>query len=160
MSQPTARNHTEPLDLVLFVFRLSSSAVENRGRDFGAKARHCRFSLSKEGFFDVVGVDRTVCAVVMLSLATRRRHAACRALRFSSLSAEPTTLHLNTVEENRRQVLDVTQLKPGKNSFCRCWRSKKMPHCDGAHKEYNRLTGDMVGPVVVMNGPEEKRVNQ
>jgi CDGSH-type Zn-finger protein len=62
--------------------------------------------------------------------------------------------HLNTVEELRRQVIDVSQLKPGKNSFCRCWLSKKLPYCDGAHKAYNAASGDNAGPVVVMNGAE------
>ncbi len=71
-----------------------------------------------------------------------------------ALSASVPRKHLNATEEHRRQVLDVSQLKPGKNSFCRCWLSKKLPYCDGAHKAYNAATGDCVGPVVVMNGPE------
>ena len=33
--------------------------------------------------------------------------------------------------------------------FCRCWRSKKFPYCDGAHNQHNAATGDNVGPLVV-----------
>ncbi|KAJ9586653.1 hypothetical protein L9F63_019755 [Diploptera punctata] len=36
-----------------------------------------------------------------------------------------------------------------KASFCRCWRSKKFPYCDGAHGAYNKETGDNVGPLVI-----------
>ncbi len=32
-------------------------------------------------------------------------------------------------------------------AFCRCWRSKKFPFCDGAHNAHNKLTGDNVGPL-------------
>jgi len=33
--------------------------------------------------------------------------------------------------------------------FCRCWRSKKFPHCDGSHNKFNEDTGDNVGPLIV-----------
>uniref|UniRef100_A0A8D8RBY6 CDGSH iron-sulfur domain-containing protein 2 homologue n=1 Tax=Cacopsylla melanoneura TaxID=428564 RepID=A0A8D8RBY6_9HEMI len=33
--------------------------------------------------------------------------------------------------------------------FCRCWRSKKFPYCNGFHHEYNKLIGDNVGPLIV-----------
>ncbi|KAL1459448.1 hypothetical protein WDU94_011430 [Cyamophila willieti] len=34
-------------------------------------------------------------------------------------------------------------------AFCRCWRSKQFPYCDGFHKEYNNLLGDNVGPLLI-----------
>ena len=37
-----------------------------------------------------------------------------------------------------------------KTCFCRCWRSKKFPLCDGSHGKHNKETGDNVGPVIVM----------
>ncbi|CAG9467230.1 unnamed protein product [Pedinophyceae sp. YPF-701] len=36
-----------------------------------------------------------------------------------------------------------------KGVFCRCWRSKTFPMCDGAHVEFNKKTGDNVGPLIV-----------
>ncbi|XP_043212639.1 CDGSH iron-sulfur domain-containing protein 1-like isoform X1 [Amphibalanus amphitrite] len=33
--------------------------------------------------------------------------------------------------------------------FCRCWRSKKFPYCDGSHNKHNKETGDNVGPLIV-----------
>ena len=40
-------------------------------------------------------------------------------------------------------------------SLCRCWKSKKWPLSDGAHKYHNKDNNDKVGPVVlVWNEPE------
>ncbi|XP_068596692.1 CDGSH iron-sulfur domain-containing protein 1 [Brachionichthys hirsutus] len=33
--------------------------------------------------------------------------------------------------------------------YCRCWRSKKFPYCDGAHAKHNEETGDNVGPLII-----------
>ncbi|KAM4636349.1 CDGSH iron-sulfur domain-containing protein 1 [Discoglossus pictus] len=33
--------------------------------------------------------------------------------------------------------------------YCRCWRSKKFPLCDGAHTKHNEETGDNVGPLII-----------
>ncbi|KAL1459449.1 hypothetical protein WDU94_011431 [Cyamophila willieti] len=35
------------------------------------------------------------------------------------------------------------------NAYCRCWRSKKFPLCDGRHLWWNNRTGDNVGPVFI-----------
>lgn len=34
--------------------------------------------------------------------------------------------------------------------YCRCWKSKKFPFCDGAHAKHNEETGDNVGPLIVL----------
>jgi len=46
-----------------------------------------------------------------------------------------------------KHEVEVTAEK--KVSLCRCWKSKKFPYCDGAHKAHNQETGDNLGPVVV-----------
>ncbi|XP_005301780.1 CDGSH iron-sulfur domain-containing protein 1 [Trachemys scripta elegans] len=33
--------------------------------------------------------------------------------------------------------------------YCRCWRSKKFPVCDGSHTKHNDETGDNVGPLII-----------
>ncbi|KAF5298289.1 hypothetical protein FQR65_LT09800 [Abscondita terminalis] len=39
--------------------------------------------------------------------------------------------------------------------FCRCWRSKNWPYCDGSHGKHNKETGDNVGPVVIKVNKEK-----
>jgi len=34
-------------------------------------------------------------------------------------------------------------------AYCRCWKSKTFPYCDGAHNKHNDENGDNVGPLVV-----------
>jgi len=49
-----------------------------------------------------------------------------------------------------RDSIDLTEFDAGKKvAFCRCWQSKKFPRCDGAHKEFNKLTGDNLGPLII-----------
>ncbi|KAB0361371.1 hypothetical protein FD754_005527 [Muntiacus muntjak] len=33
--------------------------------------------------------------------------------------------------------------------YCRCWRSKKFPLCDGSHTKHNEESGDNVGPLII-----------
>ncbi|XP_060538256.1 CDGSH iron-sulfur domain-containing protein 1 isoform X1 [Pantherophis guttatus] len=33
--------------------------------------------------------------------------------------------------------------------YCRCWRSKMFPLCDGSHTKHNDETGDNVGPLII-----------
>ena len=30
-----------------------------------------------------------------------------------------------------------------KIALCRCWKSKKFPYCDGSHREYNQISGEI-----------------
>ncbi|XP_013400746.1 CDGSH iron-sulfur domain-containing protein 2 homolog A [Lingula anatina] len=45
-------------------------------------------------------------------------------------------------------AVDIEDLAE-KSVFCRCWRSKKFPYCDGTHNAHNKETGDNVGPLVI-----------
>ncbi|KAF2894519.1 hypothetical protein ILUMI_11647 [Ignelater luminosus] len=45
-------------------------------------------------------------------------------------------------------TIDVEDISE-KAAFCRCWRTKNWPYCDGSHGAHNRETGDNVGPLVV-----------
>ena len=40
-------------------------------------------------------------------------------------------------------------LKPGeKKAFCRCWKSKTFPYCDGSHRDIANLDAD-IGPIII-----------
>lgn len=45
-------------------------------------------------------------------------------------------------------TIDVEDISE-KAAFCRCWKSKNWPYCDGSHGGHNVFTGDNLGPVIV-----------
>ncbi|CAF0774938.1 unnamed protein product [Brachionus calyciflorus] len=47
-----------------------------------------------------------------------------------------------------RQEVNEAIEKNGKVVYCRCWKSKTFPYCDGTHAKHNAETGDNVGPLV------------
>ncbi|XP_023015396.1 CDGSH iron sulfur domain 2 [Leptinotarsa decemlineata] len=57
----------------------------------------------------------------------------------------PDILKRNEKVVDAVDVEDIAE----KAVFCRCWRSKNWPYCDGSHGEHNKLTGDNVGPLIV-----------
>jgi len=61
-----------------------------------------------------------------------------------------TVVNLEINKENPKLVdtVDVEDIA-GKAVYCRCWRSKKFPLCDGSHNQHNAATGDNVGPLIV-----------
>lgn len=61
-----------------------------------------------------------------------------------------------TVSKEKDKVVDFVEIEDlgEKTCFCRCWRSKKFPYCDGSHYEHNQATGDNVGPMVVQRKQE------
>ncbi|XP_046667242.1 CDGSH iron-sulfur domain-containing protein 2 homolog [Homalodisca vitripennis] len=54
-------------------------------------------------------------------------------------------------KKTEAKVVDCVNIEDlgEKAVFCRCWRSKKFPYCDGSHGKYNKDHGDNVGPLVV-----------
>lgn len=42
-----------------------------------------------------------------------------------------------------------SEITEEKTAYCRCWKSKKFPYCDGAHNAHNSETNDNVGPLVI-----------
>lgn len=59
-----------------------------------------------------------------------------------------------TQQKDKEKVADTIQIedlaeKAAYHAFCRCWKSKKFPRCDGSHTQHNKETGDNVGPVVL-----------
>jgi len=54
-----------------------------------------------------------------------------------------------SIEKDKAKVVNMYDIEDlgDKVSFCRCWRSKKFPYCDGSHNAHNASTGDNVGPL-------------
>ncbi|KAH8278769.1 hypothetical protein KR018_009215 [Drosophila ironensis] len=57
----------------------------------------------------------------------------------------------NKIRLNEPKVVDPVDVEDiaEKAAFCRCWKSKNWPYCDGSHTEHNKVTGDNVGPLVI-----------
>uniref|UniRef100_A0A0N5A7X4 ZnF_CDGSH domain-containing protein n=1 Tax=Syphacia muris TaxID=451379 RepID=A0A0N5A7X4_9BILA len=53
-------------------------------------------------------------------------------------------------------VVDTVDIEDigSKKAFCRCWKSKKFPLCDGSHNLFNEVAGDNVGPLVIKSSSE------
>lgn len=56
-----------------------------------------------------------------------------------------------SIKKDQPKVVDSLDLEDlgTKSVFCRCWRSKKFPYCDGAHTKHNNECGDNVGPLII-----------
>ena len=53
------------------------------------------------------------------------------------------------MNENQHPPRHSETLKPGdKKAFCRCWKSKKFPYCDGSHRNICE-PNSALGPVVI-----------
>lgn len=60
--------------------------------------------------------------------------------------------HINTkVKKDEPKVVDNFDVEDlgNKSVFCRCWKSKKFPYCDGAHAAHNKECGDNIGPLII-----------
>jgi len=55
------------------------------------------------------------------------------------------------IKKDCAKVVDTIDIEDmgDKGVFCRCWKSKKFPYCDGSHTKHNEETGDNVGPLIV-----------
>ncbi|XP_025023445.1 CDGSH iron-sulfur domain-containing protein 2 isoform X2 [Python bivittatus] len=60
-------------------------------------------------------------------------------------------INLKIQKENPKVVneINIEDLCHTKAVYCRCWRSKTFPVCDGSHNKHNESTGDNVGPLIL-----------
>ncbi|XP_006147118.1 CDGSH iron-sulfur domain-containing protein 1 isoform X3 [Tupaia chinensis] len=63
-------------------------------------------------------------------------------------SKSMVNLHIQKDNPKVVHAFDMEDLGD-KAVYCRCWRSKKFPFCDGAHTKHNEETGDNVGPLII-----------
>ncbi|XP_041715116.2 CDGSH iron-sulfur domain-containing protein 1 isoform X2 [Coregonus clupeaformis] len=96
-------------------------------------------SLSKAELVAAIGVTAGATAVGILLL----QH-------FSKGSGVKPKVNFDLQKDNPKVVhaFDIEDLGD-KAVYCRCWRSKKFPYCDGAHAKHNQETGDNVGPLIM-----------
>jgi len=59
------------------------------------------------------------------------------------------------IEKDKAKVVNNMDIEDIGDSiaFCRCWRSKKFPLCDGSHSSHNKAMGDNVGPICLKRKP-------
>ncbi|ESO93405.1 hypothetical protein LOTGIDRAFT_216266 [Lottia gigantea] len=70
---------------------------------------------------------------------------------FRQKSPKPSPLVNLKVQKESSKVVNMVDIEDlgDKVCYCRCWRSKKFPLCDGSHTKHNEETGDNVGPLVL-----------
>lgn len=56
-----------------------------------------------------------------------------------------------TIKLDAPKVVDVVNVADmgEKTCYCRCWKSKTFPLCDGSHNKHNEDNNDNTGPLVV-----------
>ncbi|XP_023124604.1 CDGSH iron-sulfur domain-containing protein 1 [Amphiprion ocellaris] len=97
------------------------------------------FRLTKEHF--VVAVPVAVVAAIggfLVSHYLSRRGCKKGQVNASISKDSPKVVHSFDMEDIGTKAV-----------YCRCWKSKKFPYCDGAHAKHNEETGDNVGPLII-----------
>lgn len=68
----------------------------------------------------------------------------------SSRSCKKSQVNMSISKDSPKVVHSFDMEDIGtKAVYCRCWKSKKFPYCDGAHAKHNEETGDNVGPLII-----------
>lgn len=68
----------------------------------------------------------------------------------------PPALVNSSIKKDNPKVVEVMKTSDmfrdaEKQCYCRCWKSKNWPYCDGSHNKHNEETGDNVGPILIKN---------
>lgn len=69
--------------------------------------------------------------------------------RMVTMRAESINPKIRKTEEKVVDSIVVTELSKPLTAYCRCWRSKIFPLCDGSHVKHIKATGDNVGPLLL-----------
>ena len=85
-------------------------------------------------------------AVLMFLLNGKKSSSGLVNLSIQKDSAKVATMcPLKDIED----IVNSKDNKAGVVAYCRCWRSKTFPKCDGSHVKHNNETGDNTGPLVI-----------
>lgn len=102
-------------------------------------------------YFARTGIDPMVVSWIGTAIAVG--YAAY--LTYSTAKDKKTSVKGNLINLNLKKdqpkVVDTFDVEDlgNKSVFCRCWKSKKFPYCDGAHAAHNKECGDNVGPLII-----------
>nr|QHX41470.1 CDGSH iron-sulfur domain-containing protein 2A-like protein [Halisarca dujardinii]QSX72239.1 CDGSH iron sulfur domain 2 [Halisarca dujardinii] len=71
---------------------------------------------------------------------------------FPQKQKRPKHIVNKKVKKEEPKVVDTVQIEDigDKKAFCRCWKSKNFPYCDGSHNKHNEEQGDNVGPLKIV----------
>ncbi|XP_030807194.1 CDGSH iron-sulfur domain-containing protein 1 isoform X1 [Geospiza fortis] len=103
----------------------------------------------KGGNLRMMSCAEWVAAVSIAAGAAALGYLAYKALLCKDKSSK-AMVNPNIQKDNPKVVhaFDMEDLGD-KAVYCRCWRSKKFPLCDGSHTKHNEETGDNVGPLII-----------
>lgn len=96
-----------------------------------------------------VDLESVAAVRTMVPTSTQRRadiYTLVDKERFEENNRVNTTYQLDSAKVV--DTVEAASLGP-RTAFCRCWKSKKFPLCDGAHGKHNQACGDNLGPVIV-----------
>ena len=112
----------------------------------------CTETTGKMTHFVIPGVDSASSALHVARTIVRRAERRMVELTGSSPVREVLMRYVNRLSD---AVYALARLQEeledlgDKAVYCRCWRSKEFPFCDGAHAKHNEETGDNVGPLII-----------
>ncbi|CAG5132042.1 unnamed protein product [Candidula unifasciata] len=108
------------------------------------------------GFKDLTGEDYLNLTpfffLVLLIL-----YSVFKTLLFGRRKVKKPKINEDIQKEESKVVTQMDIEDIGDNiAFCRCWRSKKFPLCDGSHNKHNAETRDNVGPLLLRREGDTK----
>ncbi|GFN94957.1 Cdgsh iron sulfur domain-containing protein 2 [Plakobranchus ocellatus] len=86
-----------------------------------------------------------VMAIFRIFLGGSRKKNALPKVNQSIMKEDPKVVTQMDIEDIGEKI-----------AFCRCWRSKKFPLCDGTHNKHNAEANDNVGPLLLRRAEGEK----
>ncbi|XP_078731637.1 CDGSH iron-sulfur domain-containing protein 2 [Lampetra fluviatilis] len=86
-----------------------------------------------------------------LSILALLGYLAIRPLLPRKVKVKDSVINLKIQKETSKVVneINIEDFVDAKKAYCRCWRSKTFPACDGSHNRHNEETGDNVGPLII-----------
>uniref|UniRef100_S4RJZ5 CDGSH iron-sulfur domain-containing protein 2 n=1 Tax=Petromyzon marinus TaxID=7757 RepID=S4RJZ5_PETMA len=102
-------------------------------------------------YFSLLAVGEWVRLLPFLSILALLGYLAIRPLLPRKVKVKDSVINLKIQKETSKVVneINIEDFVDAKKAYCRCWRSKTFPACDGSHNRHNEETGDNVGPLII-----------